>query len=122
VGSLLLAECPCMKNKDNLTLEICFRGGMLNFKTILNAPAICWNCKTFNVLNYLDKNKKCPKCENNVTFYNDDELFEPVNDIEDDIFGFEEYQWDDFVIKKGYYLCPYCLKKTMRFVNIGMWD
>jgi len=118
MGSILIAECDCgFKSK-----EIYAGGGVANFETECAAPAVCKNCSSFLVLNYLRKKNKCPNCKSEVTFYNDPSIQKKTN-TENTVFDwyFEEYQ-HTFVLPDTKYYCPKCKKFNLRFISLGCWD
>ena len=123
MGSIIQANCECgFKSK-----LICAGGGMLNFKDTLIAPALCTNCYTFTVRNYLKKYNYCSKCRSKVTFYNNKSLWKDKDVLLDEfdcIFYWNIDTFDDiaFILSNTMYLCPKCREFRMKFYACGFWD
>ena len=111
MGGFIKAKCECGFETD-------FMGGSSRetMDTVCNAPAICLNCNTFLVLNYLSKDTLCPHCKGKVTFYDDSNLLE-----EDTAQRRSSFKADYFILPNVRCLCPKCKKKQMSFKHVGCW-
>lgn len=130
MGTILCAECACGFCQG----DIAAGGGMWDYGTILNAPALCRACGELLALNYLEGEHHCPKCGGKVTFYNDPLLQDRTGfDSENGCNTFEwnvcnTFEWNSrkseecFVLPDVAYLCPRCNEKNMRFTQMGCWD
>lgn len=107
MGQILIANCK----KCGFQKEFLFGGGMRNFKTVCNVPAINKSTGEFAVENILKKDK----LTGSFTFYNEPELY--VGNPET-----EELQWCDVVLKENDNLCPYCKEFTIVFNVMGCFD
>ena len=123
MGSIIQAKCECgFKSR-----KIYAGGGFKNFKDVLSAPALCTNCYTFTIENYLTKSNHCKKCRSKITFYDDKSLWKDKNistDEEDCIFYWEINLFDNkaFKLPDIFYLCPKCREFKMKFYTCGFWD
>jgi len=123
MGSIIQAHCECgFKSK-----EILAGGGMLDFKEVLTAPALCTSCYIFTVRNYLNKYNYCSKCKSKITFYNDKKLWKDKNASLDEfksIFWWSINLFTDeaFVLPMTSFLCPKCREYNMKFYPCGLWD
>src|SRR3990170_2583874 len=75
MGDIIQAKCECGFKSG----EIYAGGGFMNFKDVLSAPALCTNCYTFTIKNYLVKDNHCKKCKSKTTFYDDKSLWKDKN-------------------------------------------
>ena len=119
MGTIIKAICNCgFKSED-----VFAGGGFSNFRTICLAPALCLNCKTFVVKNYLNKYSRCPVCRKKVTFYNNPILQVSTVDLDkESIFSWHTKEKEEFLLPDTLYLCPKCEQIRLKFVWIGNWD
>jgi hypothetical protein len=107
---------------------------MVSYKDNCQVPAICAECRSFTVLNYLTRNRllarlrrehRCRRCGGEYRFYNDSALQERGSGIEA---SNEVFSWrvgasaEVFMLRNTGYLCPSCGQLTMRFRASGYWD
>lgn len=121
MGNMLQAKCKCGFETDLISAG----GGMMDFTTNCSLPALCKNCKTFTVENYLDKSSKCSICESSFTYYNSTELYQMKKNIKKKYF-FYIFEWnlesEKIILPDALYYCPECNKYKMKFLNVGNWD
>ncbi|WP_043601187.1 hypothetical protein [Solidesulfovibrio magneticus] len=117
-GTIIAASCPCGYAVKGLPLF----GGNSNFKTVCNFPALCKATGRLTLVNALDPTappKDCPSGE--VVSYES-----PIMRKADG--GEPIATWrvpgKDMVLSlfAGRYLCPRCLKYSLRFQVVGYWD
>lgn len=107
MGSILTAICGGCGFKK----EIFFGGGMLNFTTVCNVPAINKNTGEFIITNYLNKSTY----SDNIIFYNQPEMYSGVIDE-------GAHQWCDVYLKRKDNYCPECKGFTLDFEFAGCFD
>lgn len=124
MGSMIQAICEC-----GFESEVFYAGaGMMDFKELCLAPAICLDCKKFLIENYKNKDEaECPVCNKNIVFYNDPRVKEIKNKSMRQGGPIFEWRLDDKIEKKfmlddGRHLCPECGKLTLLFKETGCWD
>ena len=121
MGTIITARCRCGFYSGDFHVG----GGMMNFKEVCHAPAICEKCKNFLVANYLRKCARCPECGAEVTFYNEPRLRDQaeVSKGKPAVFSWNTGGGKGvFELPDAYYLCPGCGEKKMRFIEQGCWD
>lgn len=92
---------------------------------ILYAPAYCRHCRTLVIADYYKKDPKCETCGKTLTFYNDATLHSPekLNEAHPPVFEWGAFNsGEGFVLPDTAYLCPFCGKKTLQFIDVGNWD
>lgn len=121
MGSIIQAKYECgFESKP-----IYAGGGMLDFKEILTAPAVCTNCYTFTIRNYLKKYNYCSKCRFKITFYNDKILWKDKGASQDELdsifwWSINLFADEAFVLPMTSYLCPKCREYKMKFYSCGL--
>jgi hypothetical protein len=105
MGSVLKAICKCGFEKEFL-----FGGGMMDFNTVCNVPALNKETGEFVVENYLSKSSS-----EDLSFYNQPNMYS--GDL-----GDEYHQWSGVLLKQTGNLCPNCKSFTMNFELIACYD
>lgn len=123
MGSLLQAKCECGFESKLIYAG----GGFFIFKETLKAPALCTNCYTFTIRNYLKKYNYCNKCRSKIIFYNDKKLWKDKNASQDELdsifwWGIDFLNDKAFVLPNTLYVCPKCREYKMKFYPCGLWD
>jgi hypothetical protein len=118
MGSILIARCKC-----GFSQQFGAGGGFQSFETFCAAPAVCQDCQSFTVTNYLDPNAKCPKGHTNIVFYNDPQLSKPKTATSPQVFSWNiKGPRPSLELKTGPYYCPACKKFALKFEMGGCWD
>jgi hypothetical protein len=119
MGLILGAHCKCGFNK-----KFDFGSNLIDFNENCLAPAICLNCNTFQIINYLQDAPHCINCGSQVAFYND-----PLLQLEPDMSKYKfAISWlvntekGRFILPPTKFKCPGCGNMKMTFVNCGCWD
>ena len=115
MGSMIQAKCECGFDSGTIVAG----GGFMNFRSMGMEPALCQHCKRLVMRDYKTKSSRCPECHKKVTFYNDLKLQRPN---EKQRRKSNVYEWEEFVLPDGEYLCPKCGRMAMRFKVVGHWD
>lgn len=119
MGTIVTAKCSCGFKREMLSLG----GGMMNFKTVCDVPAVCIECGNFFTANYIEERNslKCPMCNEKANFYNIPSLREKDTDLQP-VFSWRISAQDFFELPDAKYYCPRCKKMKLRFIESGNWD
>ena len=115
MGALIKATCCC-----GFETEFTGGSGRHTYDTKCAAPALCRQCHTFHVANYLAPAPVCSACGTTLTFYNASQLQERSSAGVNPETGTEDEK-PPFVLPSGGCLCPHCKKTTMTFEHVGCW-
>lgn len=107
MGQILKAVCKNCYFEE----EVWFGGGMLNFETECNVPAINNTTGEFEIMNIFNKDL----FDGNYTFYNDPSMFKGKITI-------DSPQWYDIYLCPTKNLCPKCKSFKMNFESVGFFD
>jgi predicted RNA-binding Zn-ribbon protein involved in translation (DUF1610 family) len=124
MGSIIKAVCECGFSSPHIYAG----GGFLDFRTSCKVPAICYKCDDIVVVNYLRASVNCPKCGEEVIFYNDPSLRKESTGAEGETELDAVFSWrmphtgKSFCLPATQYLCPKCGKMTLKFYQVGNWD
>ena len=121
MGTVFIAECECGFKSEDLYL-----GEGMNSRHDCRVPAICLNCSSLMVINYYDKNFRCPECmdKGRVVLYNDLQVQaqDELKIKRPTVFSWNTDDDKGFRLYDIHYQCPRCGKMKMKFINAGFWD
>jgi Zn finger protein HypA/HybF involved in hydrogenase expression len=111
MGASIIAFCECGYQASFL-----IGGGMMNFMTVCNFPALCNSCQEIVQVNLLSERKLCPKCKDSqVIPYDDKKLVGKLGKNEIVSWNMEEQLGRVLRLTDGIYLCPSCEEYKLRF-------
>lgn len=108
---MLKAKC----NKCGFEKEFYYGGGMRDFMTVCNVPAIDNKTGKFVIKNFFKKDKL-----KDIVFYNEHTMYHGRINKNNNINN--SHEWGEILLKKSNNLCPTCRLYSMDFEFCGCFD
>lgn len=106
MGTILIANCVQCGFEE----EFPYGGGMMDFESVCNVPAISKNTGHFVVRNYFEE-----KLSGEFLFYNNPEMYSGK-------LGKDYHEWGEILLKRKNNICPHCKTFTMSFESFAFYD
>lgn len=114
-GDIFSAKCEC-----GFENELFIGAGKSDYKTSCKFPFYCNTCSSLIILNALNENRTCNKCNSEkVMSYENDSL--RAGKSNNSLFGWN-VNGKTFLLTDDSYLCPKCKEYKLTFTQIGNWD